>query len=158
MGFSRQKHWSGLPCPSPGNLLDPGWTWVSHIAGRFFTIWAIREALCIIKSASINKCCVIWLYSCLDLPTNHLLHVWYIRIIYCVSVLRWLPSFSFWEMAETWPMSHHCLMPELDWKSDFFEGWVSIPSTCKDYYATVNVLWLLFCVLQIESKRGFIKV
>ena len=24
MGFSRQEHWSGLPCPPPGNLPDPG--------------------------------------------------------------------------------------------------------------------------------------
>ena len=24
MGFSRQKYWSGLPCPSPGDLPDPG--------------------------------------------------------------------------------------------------------------------------------------
>ena len=24
MGFSRQKHWSGLPCPPLGNLPDPG--------------------------------------------------------------------------------------------------------------------------------------
>ena len=24
MGFSRQEHWSGLPFPSPGDLLDPG--------------------------------------------------------------------------------------------------------------------------------------
>ena len=24
MGFSRQESWSGLPCPSPGNLPDPG--------------------------------------------------------------------------------------------------------------------------------------
>ena len=23
MGFSRQKYWSGLPCPSPGDLPDP---------------------------------------------------------------------------------------------------------------------------------------
>ena len=23
-GFSRQEHWSGLPCPSPGDLSDPG--------------------------------------------------------------------------------------------------------------------------------------
>ena len=158
MGFSRQEHWSGLPWPSPGDLLDPGWTRVSHIAGRFFTIWATREALCIIQSLSINKCCVMWLYSCLDLHSDHLLCVWCIRIIYCVSLLRWLPSFSFREMAETWPASHHCLVPEPDWKPGFFEGWVSTPSACRDYYATVNVLWWLFCVLQIESKRGFIKV
>ena len=24
MGFSRQKYWSGLPCPPPGNLSDSG--------------------------------------------------------------------------------------------------------------------------------------
>ena len=30
MGFSRQEHWSGLPCPPPADLLHPGnQTWVS---------------------------------------------------------------------------------------------------------------------------------
>ena len=24
MGFSRQDYWSGLPCPPPGDLPDPG--------------------------------------------------------------------------------------------------------------------------------------
>ena len=24
LGFSRQEYWSGLPCPSPVDLLDPG--------------------------------------------------------------------------------------------------------------------------------------
>jgi len=24
MGFSRQEHWSGLPFPPPGDLLNPG--------------------------------------------------------------------------------------------------------------------------------------
>ena len=24
MGFSRQEHWSGLPCPAPGDLPDSG--------------------------------------------------------------------------------------------------------------------------------------
>ena len=24
MGFSRQEYWSGLPCPSSGDLPDPG--------------------------------------------------------------------------------------------------------------------------------------
>ena len=35
MGFSRQEYLSGLPFPSPVDLLDP-WTRVSCIAGRFF--------------------------------------------------------------------------------------------------------------------------
>jgi len=24
MGFSRKEYWSGLPCPSPGDIPDPG--------------------------------------------------------------------------------------------------------------------------------------
>ena len=45
MGFSRQEHWSGLPCPPPGGSSQPrGQTQVSGIAGRFFTIWITREA------------------------------------------------------------------------------------------------------------------
>ena len=38
MGFSRQQHWSQLPCPPPGHLPDPGMESVSPaLAGRFFT-------------------------------------------------------------------------------------------------------------------------
>ena len=39
-GFSRQEYWSGLPCPSPGDLPDPGIVSTSLmspvLAGRFF--------------------------------------------------------------------------------------------------------------------------
>ena len=45
-GFPRQECWSGLPFPSPGDLLNPGIEpRVSHIAGRLFASWASREAL-----------------------------------------------------------------------------------------------------------------
>ena len=41
MGFFRQEYWSGLLCPLPGDLSDPGTEPVSLIspvlAGRFFT-------------------------------------------------------------------------------------------------------------------------
>ena len=38
MGFSRHKYWSGLPCPPPGDLPDPGIKPTSPaLAGRFFT-------------------------------------------------------------------------------------------------------------------------
>ena len=41
MGFSRQEYWSGLPCPPPGDLPDPGITPGSLLSpvleGRFFT-------------------------------------------------------------------------------------------------------------------------
>ena len=32
MGFSRQEYWSGLPFPSPGTLLDPGFEPVSPVS------------------------------------------------------------------------------------------------------------------------------
>ena len=34
IGFSRQEYWSGLPCPPPEDLPDPG---ISYMASRFFT-------------------------------------------------------------------------------------------------------------------------
>ena len=48
MRFSRQEDWSGLPCPPPGDLPDPGiepWSLISPaLAGRFFTTSTIWEA------------------------------------------------------------------------------------------------------------------
>ena len=38
MGFSRQEYWNGLPCPSTGDLPNPGIKPASlALAGRFFT-------------------------------------------------------------------------------------------------------------------------
>ena len=48
MGFSRQEHWSGLPCPPPGDLPDPGIESTSFmspaLAGGFFTTSTTLEA------------------------------------------------------------------------------------------------------------------
>ena len=39
MGFSRQEYWSGLPCPLPGDLPNPGIELASlTLAGKFITI------------------------------------------------------------------------------------------------------------------------
>ena len=41
MGFPRQKYWSGLPCPPPRDLPNPGIkpaSLRSPLAGRFFTL------------------------------------------------------------------------------------------------------------------------
>ena len=47
VGFSRQEYWSGLPCPPPGDLPDPGMEPVSlmspALAGGFFTTSATSE-------------------------------------------------------------------------------------------------------------------
>ena len=38
MGFPKQKYWSGMPLPSPGDLPKPGFKLASlALAGRFFT-------------------------------------------------------------------------------------------------------------------------
>ena len=46
--FSRQEHWSELPCPPSGDLPDPGLKPVSlrspALAGRFFTTTATWDA------------------------------------------------------------------------------------------------------------------
>ena len=48
MDFSRPEHWSGLPCPPPGDLPDPGikpaFLMSPALAGRFFTASATWEA------------------------------------------------------------------------------------------------------------------
>ena len=48
MGFSRQEYWSGLPCPPPGDVPDPGSKPVSltspALAGRYFSPRATWEA------------------------------------------------------------------------------------------------------------------
>ena len=47
-GFSRQEYWSGLPCPPPGDLPDPGVELFSLVSsalvGWFSTISATWEA------------------------------------------------------------------------------------------------------------------
>ena len=49
MGFSRQEYWSGLPCPPPGDLPNPGNELVSlscpALAGRFSTTSTTWKAL-----------------------------------------------------------------------------------------------------------------
>ena len=48
MGISRQEYWSGLPCPSLGNLPNPGtelqFLKSPALAGEFFTTSTTREA------------------------------------------------------------------------------------------------------------------
>ena len=48
MGFSRQEYWSGLLCPPPGDLPDPGielgCLMSPELAGDFFTTLATWEA------------------------------------------------------------------------------------------------------------------
>ena len=57
MGFSRQEYWSGLLCPPPGDLPDPGIkpeTLTSPAwAGTFFTWEALISIMSIYKRETI---------------------------------------------------------------------------------------------------------
>ena len=59
MGFSRQEYWSGLPCPPPGDLPNPGIEPASlmypALAGGFFTTIATWVALLIGYTPIQNK-------------------------------------------------------------------------------------------------------
>ena len=52
MGFSRQEYWSGLPCPSPGDLSNPGIKAASLVfpalAGGLFTTSATCAVVCLV--------------------------------------------------------------------------------------------------------------
>ena len=45
--------WVAIPF-SRGSSQLRDWTWVSHIVGKFITIWATREALKQLKEMPIN--------------------------------------------------------------------------------------------------------
>ena len=79
MGFSRQEYWSGLPCPPPGNLPDPGIKlpfltspafadrlftttspWVAHLVTFYWMPDIVNFAMlgtghCFIKQANLNR-------------------------------------------------------------------------------------------------------
>ena len=75
MGFSRQEYWSGLPNPSPGSYRPRDWALVSCIAGRFFTIWATREA-------------VVWCIHCSVLIIKWEKSSWVLFLHFCVIALN----------------------------------------------------------------------
>ena len=54
IGFPRQECWSGLPFPSPGDLLDPGIKSMSPaLAGRFFTTEPPTITISYIRSSDL---------------------------------------------------------------------------------------------------------
>ena len=54
MGFSRQEHWSGLPCPPPGDLPDPGIEPASPALQADSLLLSHRGSLCGNTAPNIN--------------------------------------------------------------------------------------------------------
>ena len=79
--FSRQEYRSGLPCPPPGDLSDPGFKALALasplLAGRFFTTNTTWEAPYYCHWGSITELmnCVIDITCCLKLGSS----TWWLR-------------------------------------------------------------------------------
>ena len=54
-GISQEEYWSGLPCPSPGDLPDSwDWTHVSCIGRQILYLWA---------TSSVQSLSHVWLFA-----------------------------------------------------------------------------------------------
>ena len=81
MGFSRPEYWSGLPFPSPGNLLNPGMEALSPespaLVGGFFTTEPPGKSHCCSRGRikgerTFSRTSFSVLDLCLDLYLNYL--------------------------------------------------------------------------------------
>ena len=85
MGFLRQEYWSGLPFPTPGDLLDPGIKRTSLVssalAGGFFITVSFKHRIYISvrPQLSINY---IYIYMLLDFINITIL----LRSIYNINI------------------------------------------------------------------------
>ena len=101
MEFSRQEYWSGLPCPSPGDLPNPGIEpWPLALAGRFFTTCATWEAqgLYIYKQRK-NLCfsdCIVNLFTYVYFHKN--IFVAYLVLLSGIDYYSYLNQFSLEEL------------------------------------------------------------
>ena len=56
LGFFRQEHWSGLPSPPPGALVNLQELWSPALAGRFFTTEPMGKARCCVRWVIKGTC------------------------------------------------------------------------------------------------------
>ena len=91
MQFSGQEYWSGLPFPSPGDIPNPGIELGSlALAGRFFTVWATREAhvhnlyMCFLWTGFSDTCIYVYIAMCACMPSRFS-HVQFFAILLSVG-------------------------------------------------------------------------
>ena len=101
---ARILEWVAIPF-STGSSHPRGWTWVSCTAGRFFIIWATREAHIYVYCVHVcryHKCMYICILNAYSNPLNKSLYIslsLYILDIYLVYREIYFPSFLdvYWE-------------------------------------------------------------
>ena len=73
MGFSRQEYWSGLPCPPPGDLPDPGIDPVSPLLqadSLLLSHWGSPPPPWEFKYCRLKCCSLLFLFPILTSPQN----------------------------------------------------------------------------------------
>ena len=64
IGFSRQEYWTGLPCPPPGNLPDPGIETTSPVESLLLSHWgSTYTSISMLISISVQSCSYVWLFA-----------------------------------------------------------------------------------------------
>ena len=98
MGFSKQESWSGLPCPPPGDLPDPGIELVcplslalqedsfplSHQGSPYIMIWILNRSFSKKKSEVSQSC------PTLCNPMDYSLSGSFVHGIFQARVLEWV--------------------------------------------------------------------
>ena len=109
MGFSRQEYWSGLSCPLPGGLPNPGIKLSSlNICIGSCVLYLQRHLLCLLY---INKCIYKYIYAVGHGSHSKLLYEW-IDICRTITTTTKKPQMS--------------AFPLLRWKK-IAKAWQKIP-------------------------------
>ena len=81
---TRKLEWVAISF-SRGSSLPRHWTWVSHIAGRFFIVWATREAQPIAIVDYFKVCVVLHFMHIIHLANTLLVYIQMISFVFAVK-------------------------------------------------------------------------
>ena len=141
MGFSRQEYWSGLPCPSLGDLPDPGIEPGSlhcrqilyHLNHQGSLYWKADVCLSFIR-------CMFWKYFLLTVAHLFILFCVYHRAEFKISTRPNSSIFSFTDLTfrlVLYLKSHHQCQSSLSWRQFSFKR--------QKYRMVFSLfLWVLF--------------
>ena len=149
MGFSRQEYWSGLPCPSSGDLPDPGIEPASLMspalqADSLSTELPGKADLWMWKVNIASTVISLWMESNSDGLRNYDHMTWLLWDAY---------SFHFWVLScnlqnKSGTFLFHCLFCQLILQNSKFEGIIQAywPFTVP-YSGYCTVLYVLFYLI-----------
>ena len=159
MEFSKQEYWSGLPFLFPGDLPDPRIEPQSPtLQGRFFTIWATREAYSILSnepnrnkgSYLPNQTISKFIFKIpLSFLASHLHHYSCIETILYLAVQTWpSPASYFTSLASPYSLSACTINPLLGLSPSL----TLFPSPDLSYQILIwhLYLYILICIFNLK--------